>query len=80
MDILNIINNENYNKLFKKIKYSDLNKDIINGKKLIHILALRGKINIIKKLINKFDKLNIYQTDDEGNTFFIYFLLMGFLI
>jgi len=77
MDILNIVNNENYKKLLKKIKYSDLNKDIINGKKLIHILALRGKINVIKKIISKFDKFNIYQTDDEGNTFFHILFING---
>ena len=77
MDILKIINNNDYKKLLSKLTLNTLNKDIINGKSIIHILASRGNIDVINKIIKKFKNFNIYKTDKNGNTFFHILFING---
>ena len=68
--MLNLLNRLDKNKNISSIKERDLHKSVINGKKLVHLLASRGKIDIITKILAKFPDYNPYTIDDDGNTLF----------
>jgi ankyrin repeat protein len=68
--MLNLLNKLDKNKDISSIKEQTLHKSIINGKKLVHLLASRGKIDIITKILERFPDYNPYVTDDDGNTLF----------
>ena len=77
MNILKLINNNEYKKILKIFTEKNINKDIINGKKLIHLLSSRGKIDILKKIEKKIPTINKYLVDDDGNTMFHLLLING---
>ena len=68
--MLNLLNKIDKNGDISSIKEKDLHKSIINGKKFVHLLAARGRTDIIKKILNKFPDYNPYVTDNDGNTLF----------
>ena len=76
MDLLDKINNGQ--NILKELTESDLTKDIVNGKRLLHLLAARGDVSVIDKILTRFPKANPYMTDDEGNTLFHHLFKNGF--
>ena len=77
MNILNLINKNEYKKLINVFNEKNINKEIINGKKIIHLLSARGKTDVIKKLEEKIPTLNKYIVDNDGNTIFHILLVNG---
>ena len=52
------------------ITKANLSDQVYNGKDIIHMLAWRGDIDLINKLLLKFPEYNIYCQDCAGNTIF----------
>lgn len=78
MDLLSLTNKIDKTNELYNLKEEDLYKNIINGKCILHLLASRGNIKIINKILNKFKKYNPYSTDDDGNTLFHHLFYNGF--
>lgn len=66
------------NKVNRIKKMDNLYVEIINGRNLMHILAVRGQIDIIDRTIKRFPEYNVNITDNDGNTLIHLLLLGGF--
>lgn len=75
MDILRKINNKE--DVSSIIKESDLDRDVVNGKRLLHLLASRGEVKVIKSILKRFPNVNLFMTDSDGDTLFHHLLRNG---
>ena len=70
MDILNLINNQNWNKITKKIKNKriDINKQIYDGNYLIHYIGLSNNEQLFKVVSDKKYGLDMYLVNRDKET------------